>query len=52
MTRSNALTPKPTSPEEALRLLDQAWMYHVPLPTVVTARTVDPSAAFAEYFAA
>ncbi|MCR9109495.1 hypothetical protein [Marivita sp. XM-24bin2] len=41
-----------TLPDEALRILTEAWSYYTPSPRIVTERSSQPSPVFEEYYAA
>jgi hypothetical protein len=54
---SQYLSKQPNQPyqiaaDDALRILNEAWAYYTPLPTLVTERTSQPSPVFEEYYAA
>lgn len=52
MTQISSPAPHPVSPEEALRLLAEAWSYYTAQPRLVTPRTSQPAPVIAEYYAA
>ncbi|WP_299793389.1 hypothetical protein [uncultured Marivita sp.] len=52
MTQKMSQNAAPVAPEEALRLLNEAWSYYTPMPRLVTARSGEPSPVIEEYYAA
>lgn len=52
MTQHSSQSPDRIAPEEALRLLTEAWSYYTPVPRLVTARSGEPSPVIEEYYAA
>ncbi len=52
MTHHTETHSEVTLPDEALRILTEAWAYYTPRPRVVTERSSQPSPVFDEYYAA
>ncbi|WP_439524897.1 hypothetical protein [Marivita sp.] len=52
MTQITTPTAQTTSPEEALKILTEAWAYYTPRPMLVTEQNSRPSPVFEDYYAA
>lgn len=52
MTQHLSREMQSIGPEEALRILNEAWAYYTPVPKLVTERNSQPSPVFDEYYAA
>jgi hypothetical protein len=50
MAQTSSPSVAPVSPQEALRLLNEAWAYYTPQPRLVTSRNSQPAPVIAEYY--
>ena len=50
MTQTSSPEVASVSPQEALRLLNEAWAYYTPQPKLLTSRNSQPAPVIAEYY--